>query len=150
MGVVCSTLYATNLHDETKLTPYDSWFTFPSSLPKFYPLETFHFYVPLGCLTPKRASSSTHNPHSPNASVQKRLYVYDLCCNGFIFGCAHLCYLSRAYWLKITSPNSALLLVRRCLFSCLQFVHHIIEFRDLTLERPINCYFFLDSHGWHK
>jgi len=71
MGVVCSTLNAKNLHDETKLTPYDSWFTFPSSLPKFYPLQTFHFCVPLGCLTSKLLSSSNHDPHPPNTSVPK-------------------------------------------------------------------------------
>jgi hypothetical protein len=50
--------------------------------------------------------------------------------------------LSRGYWLKSTSPNGALLLVERCLFSCIQFLHHVLEFRDRTLERQINGYFF--------
>jgi len=128
MGVVCSTLYATNL------TSYDSCF----SVPKFRPLQKSHFSGLLVCLHSRCARH--HTIHTTPLPVRNRTKLSS-CALFFLHRTFLLAAVvrvnsstSHAYWLKITSLNGALLLVGRFLSRRVRFVELRLKCNGVRAE----------------
>lgn len=86
---------------------YPLWLLFCDSLLSCKILSSWNIpflCCPLVCLPSKLFSSSNHDPHSPNASEQRRVFLPVVRTYSNV---------SRAYWLKITSPTGSLLLGQR-------------------------------------